>query len=50
MCDMDCTELGYSSESDEDNRNDNENADNIVDDYRARLRPRPVIPPDYVYY
>ena len=47
---VDCTEQGYSSESDDDNHNDNENADNIVNNYRARLRPRPVIPPDYVYY
>ena len=47
---VDCTEQGYSSESDDDNHNDNDNADNIVNDYRARLRPRPVIPPDYVYY
>ena len=47
---IDCTEQGYSSESDDDNHNDNENADNIVNDYRARLRPRPVIPPDYIYY
>ena len=47
---VDCTEQGYSSESDDDNHNDNDNADNIVNNYRARLRPRPVIPPDYVYY
>ena len=46
-----CTEQGYSSESDDDNHNDNNiNADNIVNNYRARLRPRPVTPPDYVYY
>ena len=47
---VDCAEQGYSSESDGDNHNDNDNADNIVNNYRARLRPRPVIPPDYVYY
>ena len=46
---VDCTEQGYSSEGDDDNHNDNDNADNIVNNYRARLRPRPVIPPDYVY-
>ena len=47
---VDCTEQGYSSESDDDNHNDNDNADNIVNNYQARLRPRPVIQPDYVYY
>ena len=47
---VDCTEQGYSSESDDDNHNNNDNADNIINNYRARLRLRPVIPPDYVYY
>ena len=47
---VDCTEQGYSSESDYDNHKDNDNADNIVNNYRERLRPRPVIPPDYIYY
>ena len=45
---VDCTKQGYSIESDDDNHNDN--ADNIVNNYRARLRPRPVLPPNYVYY
>ena len=44
-----CNEQGHSSEGDDDNHNDNDNADNIVNNYRARLRPRPVIRPDYVY-
>ena len=47
---VDCSEKGYSSESDDDNHNDNDNTDNIVNNYRARLRPRPVILPDYVCY
>ena len=47
---VDCTEQGYSSEINDDNHNDNDNADNIINNYRARLRPRPVIPPDFVYY
>ena len=47
---VDCTEQGYSSESDDDNHNDKDNADNIIKNYPARRWPRPVIPPDYVYY
>ena len=43
-----CTEQGYSSDSDDDNHNDNDIVDNIVNNYRATLQPRPVIPPDYV--
>ena len=47
---VDCTKQSYSSVSDDNNHNDNDNADNTVNNYRARLGPRPVIPPDYVYY
>ena len=36
--------------SDDDNHNHNDNVDNIVNNYRVRLRPRPVIPPYNVYY
>ena len=42
-----CTEQDYSSDSDDDNHNDNDIVDNIVNNYRATLQPRPVIPPDY---
>ena len=30
----DCTKQGYPNESDDDNHNDNDNADNIVNNYR----------------
>ena len=43
----DCTKQGYSSESDDDNHSENDNADNIVSNYWTRLRPSPVIPPGY---
>ena len=46
---IDCTEQGYSSEIDDNNHNDSDNADNIVNNYRARIWPRPVIPPDIHY-
>ena len=46
---VDYTKQSYSSVSDDNNHNDNDNADNTVNNYRARLGPRPVIPPDYVY-
>ena len=36
------TEQGRSSESDDVNHNDNDNANNAVNNYRVRLRPRPV--------
>ena len=46
----DCTKQCYSSENDDGNHSDNDNADNIVSIYWARLRPSPVIPPGYFYY
>ena len=30
---VNCTQQGYSSESDDDNHNDNDNVDNIVNNY-----------------
>ena len=41
----DCTKQGNSSESDDDNHSENDNADNIVSNYWTRLRPSPVILP-----
>ena len=43
------TEQGCSSESDDVNHNDNDNGKNTVNNYRARLRPRPMMLPDDIY-